>query len=58
MAISVTGGAGYIGSVTVEYLLQRMEKIVVLDDLFRGHRAALDPAAEFLHPLRCAGIRR
>jgi UDP-glucose 4-epimerase len=41
MAILVTGGAGYIGSVTVERLLARGEQIVVLDDLARGHRAAL-----------------
>jgi UDP-glucose 4-epimerase len=41
MAILITGGAGYIGSVTVERLLARGEQIVVLDDLARGHRAAL-----------------
>jgi UDP-glucose 4-epimerase len=41
MAILVTGGAGYIGSVTVERLLAKGEQIVVLDDLVRGHRAAL-----------------
>jgi UDP-glucose 4-epimerase len=41
MAILVTGGAGYIGSVTVERLLAKGEQIVVLDDLVHGHRAAL-----------------
>jgi UDP-glucose 4-epimerase len=41
MAILVTGGAGYIGSVTVERLLAKGEQVVVLDDLARGHRAAL-----------------
>ena len=41
MAILVTGGAGYIGSVTVERLLAKGEQAVVLDDLARGHRAAL-----------------
>jgi UDP-glucose 4-epimerase len=41
MAILVTGGAGYIGSATVECLRSRGEKVVVLDDLARGHRAAL-----------------
>lgn len=43
MAILVTGGAGYIGSVTVECLLAKGERIVVLDDLVHGHRAALPP---------------
>lgn len=43
MAILVTGGAGYIGSVTVECLLARGERVVVLDDLVHGHRAALPP---------------
>lgn len=41
MAILVTGGAGYIGSATVESLRSRGERVVVLDDLARGHRAAL-----------------
>jgi UDP-glucose 4-epimerase len=38
----VTGGAGYIGSVTVECLRSRGETVVVLDNLVRGHRRALD----------------
>ncbi len=41
MAILVTGGSGYIGSVTVELLLARGEQVVVLDDLERGHAGAL-----------------
>jgi UDP-glucose 4-epimerase len=41
MSILVTGGAGYIGSVTVELLRERGEQVVVLDDLCHGHRAAL-----------------
>ena len=41
MAILVTGGTGYIGSVTVERLLAEGEQVVVLDDLAHGHRAAL-----------------
>jgi UDP-glucose 4-epimerase len=49
MAILVTGGAGYIGSVTVEQLRERDEKVVVLDDLARGHRAALDGSVPFYH---------
>jgi UDP-glucose 4-epimerase len=47
MAVLVTGGAGYIGSVTVELLRQNQEEIVVLDDLARGHRAASDSAFPF-----------
>ena len=39
--ILVTGGAGYIGSVTVELLRARGEQVVVLDSLTRGHRAAV-----------------
>jgi UDP-glucose 4-epimerase len=47
MAILVTGGAGYIGSVTVESLLSRGENVVVLDNLSRGHRQALASKAIF-----------
>lgn len=39
--ILVTGGAGYIGSVTVELLRKRGKDVVVLDNLSRGHRAAV-----------------
>jgi UDP-glucose 4-epimerase len=47
MAILVTGGAGYIGSVTVERLCDRGESVVVLDDLGHGHRPALDGNVPF-----------
>jgi UDP-glucose 4-epimerase len=47
MAVLVTGGAGYIGSVFVEALLAAGEQAVVLDDLSRGHRAAVHPQAAF-----------
>ena len=47
MSILVTGGAGYIGSVTVELLVARGEPVVVLDDLVRGHRAAVAPQVPF-----------
>jgi UDP-glucose 4-epimerase len=47
MAILVTGGAGYVGSVTVEHLLSLGEEVVVLDNLSRGHRPALDTAVRF-----------
>jgi UDP-glucose 4-epimerase len=41
MAILVIGGAGYIGSVTVSQLTEAGEDVVVLDNLSRGHRAAV-----------------
>lgn len=41
MAILVTGGAGYIGSVVAELLHARGEQVVVLDNLSRGHRNAV-----------------
>jgi UDP-glucose 4-epimerase len=47
MAILVTGGSGYIGSVTIERLLAKGEQVVVLDDLARGHRAALPLGVPF-----------
>src|ERR1700675_3568454 len=49
MAILVTGGAGYIGSVTVEHLRARGEQVIVLDDLVRGHRAALEDGIPLYH---------
>jgi len=45
LAILVTGGAGYIGSVTVDVLRASGEAVVVLDDLARGHRAAVNESA-------------
>jgi UDP-glucose 4-epimerase len=47
MAVLVTGGAGYIGSAFVERLIESGERAVVLDDLSRGHRAAVHPEAAF-----------
>lgn len=47
MAILVTGGAGYIGSVTVERLRAKGERVVVLDDLFRGHRGSVESGIPF-----------
>ena len=46
-ATLVTGGAGYIGSVTVEALVARGESVVVLDNLITGHREAVDSAIPF-----------
>ncbi|MCE7961202.1 MAG: NAD-dependent epimerase/dehydratase family protein, partial [Acidobacteria bacterium ACB1] len=41
MAILVTGGAGYIGSVTVEALEAEGFDVVVVDNLSRGYREAV-----------------
>ena len=45
--ILVTGGAGYIGSVTSDLLTAQGEDVVVLDNLSRGHRESLNPATIF-----------
>jgi UDP-glucose 4-epimerase len=47
MTVLVTGGAGYIGSVTVEQLRRSGNDVVVLDDLSRGHRDAVDAGIPF-----------
>ena len=47
MAILITGGAGYIGSVTTELLRERGEQVVVLDNLSRGYRDAVAPEVPF-----------
>ncbi|RME45665.1 MAG: UDP-glucose 4-epimerase GalE [Deltaproteobacteria bacterium] len=46
--ILVTGGAGYIGSVTVARLLEAGERVTVFDDLSTGHRRAIPPGADFV----------
>ncbi|NQT93069.1 MAG: UDP-glucose 4-epimerase GalE [Lentisphaerae bacterium] len=48
MKIFVTGGAGYIGSVTVERMLDRGHDVLVFDNLERGHRKAVDPRARLV----------
>ena len=49
MNVLVTGGAGYIGSVCVEDLLDHGHVVTVLDNLTEGHRAAVDPRAKFVN---------
>lgn len=48
MKVLVTGGAGYIGSVTTERLLDAGHEVVVFDNLERGHREAVDRRAGFI----------
>ena len=46
--ILVTGGAGYVGSVSVERLLVAGHRVVVLDDLTTGHAAAVPDGARLV----------
>lgn len=48
MKILVTGGAGYIGSIATEVLIDNGYDVVVVDDLSKGHRQAVHPSAEFV----------
>lgn len=48
MNIFVTGGAGYIGSICVEQLLETGHTVTVYDNLTEGHRSAVDPRARFV----------
>ena len=45
--ILVTGGAGYIGSHTVDRLVSRGFDVAVVDNLLTGHRQAVNPKARF-----------
>ncbi len=49
MNVFVTGGAGYIGSVCVEELLNAGHQVTVYDNLSEGHRSAIDKRARFVH---------
>jgi UDP-glucose 4-epimerase len=46
--VLVTGGSGYIGSVVTKRLIERGYQVSVFDNLERGHRCNVDPAAELI----------
>src|ERR1700744_4796823 len=48
MNVFVTGGAGYIGSVCTEELLNAGHTVTVFDNLTEGHRSAVDSRAKFI----------
>lgn len=48
MKVLVTGGAGYIGSITTRMLVDADHEVLVFDNLERGHIEAVDPRAEFV----------
>ena len=48
MKILVTGGAGYIGSITTSELLAAGHEVVVFDNLYQGHREAVPSEAAFV----------
>lgn len=47
MSILVSGGAGYIGAITAEVLLEQGHEVVVYDNLAQGHRDAVPEGAHF-----------
>ena len=48
MRILVTGGAGYVGSVSAELLLQRGHKVTIVDSLVTGHGRAVPEGARLV----------
>jgi len=48
MRIFLTGGAGYIGSVCSELLLNEGHEVAIFDNLSEGHRRAVDSRANFV----------
>lgn len=49
MNIFLTGGAGYIGSVAAQTLLEEGHRVTVYDALHTGHKAAVPKNATFVH---------
>jgi UDP-glucose 4-epimerase len=47
MRVVVTGGAGYIGSVVTDQLVADGHDVLVIDNLVKGHRDAVNDSAQF-----------
>ena len=47
MKVLVSGGAGFIGSHTVDFLIKQGAEVVIVDDLSRGKKENINPAANF-----------
>ncbi len=45
MKVFVAGGAGYIGSIVTQQLLDAGHQVTVYDSLIKGHRQAVPAAA-------------
>src|SRR3954454_12702444 len=45
MKVFIVGGAGYIGSICAEVLLNEGHEVGIFDNLVEGHRSAIDPRA-------------
>jgi UDP-glucose 4-epimerase len=48
MKILVVGGAGYVGSVCAELLLNKGHEVGIFDNLSEGHRSAVDSRSNFI----------
>lgn len=48
MSVLVTGGAGYVGSVVVDQLVDRGEEVLVVDNLSRGFDDQVNPKARLV----------
>lgn len=49
MTVLVTGGAGYVGSVVVDQLIDRGDEVIVVDNLSRGFNDQVNRQARFVH---------
>ena len=47
MQVLITGGAGHIGSVVTQHLVEAGYDVLVMDNLAHGHRGAVHPKARF-----------